>query len=53
MQRFDDGVERMIKRLGEHKRSRGGVIGSAGRVPGRPALARLPWQYGRQSRRSY
>lgn len=51
MQRFDDGVSRTIKRLSEHRRSRGGAIGSAGKAPKRPGLARLPYQYGRSTRR--
>ena len=51
MQRFEDGVSRTIKRLSEHRRARGGVIGSTGRQPLRPALARLPYQYGRSIRR--
>lgn len=53
MQRFEDGVSRMIRRLSEHRRSRTSTIGSAGRPPSRPGLARLPWQYGRQLRRGW
>lgn len=53
MQRFEDGVGRMIRRLGEHHRARGGQVGSAGRPSARPSLARLPYPYGRQIRRGY
>lgn len=50
MARFGDGVARMIRRIGENKQARTGKIGSEARVPTRPALARLPWRYGRQIR---
>jgi len=53
MGRFNEGVDRMMKRLTEHRRAVSGKIGSAGRMPTQPALARLPWQYGRQIRRGY
>jgi hypothetical protein len=53
MDRFDTGVRRMVKRLGENKRAVVGQIGSPGRAPTVPALARLPWRYGRQIRRGY
>jgi len=53
MQRFEDGVGRMIRRLGEHRLARGGFVGHPGRPSQRPALARLPYQYGRQIRRRY
>jgi len=53
MERFGDGVRRMVLRLGESRRAVTGKIGSAGRVPTKPALARLPWRYGRQIRRGY
>lgn len=53
MERFAEGVSRMVKRLSECKRAVAGKIGSVGRVPTRPALARLPFAYGRQIRRGY
>ena len=53
MERFGSGVRRMVLRLGENKRAVSGKIGSAGRIPTKPALARLPWRYGRQIRRGY
>lgn len=53
MERFSDGVRRMVKRLSECKRAVVGQIGGTGRVPTKPALARLPWKYGRQIRRGY
>jgi len=53
MERFADGVTRMVRRLGECKRAVSGKIGAAGRVPTVPALARLPWRYGRATRRGY
>ena len=52
MQRFEDGVSRMIRRLGENRRARRNAIGSGGKPQARPALARLPYQYGRQIRRA-
>lgn len=51
MGRFDEGVARMVRRLGENRRPVVGRIGSPGRVQMRPGLARLPYQYGRQIRR--
>lgn len=53
MSRFADGVSRMVKRLGENKRAMIGQIGGTAKVPTKPALARLPWRYGRQIRRAY
>jgi hypothetical protein len=53
MQRFDDGVGRMVRRLGEHRRSRLAAIGAAGKKMKGQGLARLPWQYGRQIRKGY
>jgi hypothetical protein len=53
MERFDSGVRRMVRRLGENKRAVLGQIGSPGRMPTVPPLARLPWRYGRQIRRGY
>jgi hypothetical protein len=53
MGRFNSGVRRMVLRLGENKRAVSGKIGSPGRVPTTPSLARLPWKYGRQIRRGY
>lgn len=53
MERYAEGVARMRKRLSENRRAVVGKIGQAGRVPTKPALARLPWKYGRQIRRSW
>ena len=53
VERFSSGVRRMVKRLGENKRAVSGKIGSPGRIPTKPALARLPWRYGRQIRHGY
>lgn len=53
MGRFEDGVSRMVRRLGDVKRQRVGAIGSAGKLPTKPSLARLPWRFGRQIRRSW
>jgi hypothetical protein len=52
-QRFDVGVRRVILRLTEHRRAVSGRVGGTSRVPTSPALARLPWRYGRQIRRAY
>jgi hypothetical protein len=51
--RFGDGVARMVTRLGENKRSRLSQIGSPGKASTRPALARLPYRYGRATRGGY
>ena len=51
--RFGDGVSRMVLRLSENKRSRLSQIGSPGKMPTKPALARLPYRYGRATRRGY
>jgi len=53
MERFTVGAARMVRRLGENRRAVVGKIGSAGRMPKAPALAQLPWRYGRQIRRGY
>ena len=53
MGRFQDGVRRMVLRLSENKRSRLSAIGSSGKIPVKPGLARLPYRYGRQIRRAY
>jgi hypothetical protein len=53
MGRFFEGVDRMVKRLSENKRSRVSAIGSPGKGPVRPALARLPYRYGHATRRGY
>jgi len=53
MQRFEEGAARMSRRMAEVKRARVGKIGSAGKIQTKPALARLPWRYGRQIRRGY
>lgn len=53
MERFSEGVRRMVVRLSENRRSRISKIGSTGKLPTRPGLARLPWQYGRATRRGY
>lgn len=47
MERYGQGVQRMVLRLGEMRRAVVGKIGSLGRTPTKPALARLPWRYGR------
>jgi hypothetical protein len=52
MERFLEGERRMALRIGENRRAVTGKIGSSGRVPTKPALARLPWRYGRQIRRA-
>lgn len=53
MGRFGDGVRRMVLRLSENKRSRQSAIGSAGKRPTKPGLARLPYRYGHATRRGY
>ena len=53
MERFGEGVRRMVLRLTENRRPVAGKIGGTVRVGRKPALARLPWQYGRQIRRGY
>ena len=53
MERFGDGIKRMVLRMAEMKQARVGAIGSSGKVPTRPSLARLPWKYGRASRGVY
>jgi len=53
MQRFETGVRRMVLRLGENKAAVTAQIGSPGRVSKTPALARLPYRYGRATRRGY
>lgn len=53
MDRFREGVQRMVLRLGENKRAVTGKIGQTGRVPTVPALARLPFKYGRRTRYRY
>jgi hypothetical protein len=51
--RFVDGVRRMVARLADNRRARVATIGSVGRIPTVPALARLPYRYGRATRRGY
>jgi hypothetical protein len=53
MERFGEGVRRMVLRLTENRRPVAGKIGGTVRVGVKPALARLPWRYGRQIRRGY
>jgi hypothetical protein len=51
VERFAEGVRRAVLRLGENKRAVVGQVGTPGRIPTAPALARLPYRYGRQIRR--
>lgn len=53
MDRFNEGVGRMISRITDNKRPVVGKIGGTARVNVKPALARLPYRYGRQTRRPY
>lgn len=53
MGRYEDGVRRMTMRLSENKRAKVPAIGSPGKQPTSPALARLPFRYGRATRRGY
>lgn len=53
MERFNEGIARMVRRLSENVRSRVAQIGATGKFPAAPALARLPYRYGRQIRRGY
>jgi hypothetical protein len=53
MDRFGEGVGRMVRRIGENRKAVSHKIGSVGRVPTHPPTARLPWRYGRQIRRGY
>lgn len=53
MSRYADGARRLKDRISKNKDARTGAVGSAGRVPTTPALARLPFRYGRATRRGY